>query len=101
MLKQAMVILKKAVNMTVTNKGSTYQVAQFVEKPNEVTAKAYLASGEYLWNSGMFLFKASRYIEELERFRPDILAACRNAMREVEKDLDFTRPDREAFFTVC
>jgi mannose-1-phosphate guanylyltransferase len=76
---------------------TTFNVAQFVEKPNEETAKAYLASGEYLWNSGMFLFKASRYIEELEKFRPDILAACRNAMTKVEKDLDFIRPDRESF----
>lgn len=75
----------------------TYQVAKFVEKPNEETAQAYLASGEYLWNSGMFLFKASRYIEELEKFRPDILASCQGAMAKVEKDLDFTRPDREAF----
>ncbi len=89
--------IKKGSQHDCDQQGSTYQVAQFVEKPNEVTAQAYLASGEYLWNSGMFLFKASRYIEELERFRPDILAACRNAMREVEKDLDFTRPDREAF----
>ncbi len=75
----------------------TYQVAKFVEKPNEETAQTYLASGEYLWNSGMFLFKASRYIEELEKFRPDILASCQEAMTKVEKDLDFTRPDREAF----
>jgi len=75
----------------------TYQVAKFVEKPNKETAQAYLASGEYLWNSGMFLFKASRYIEELEKFRPDILASCQEAMTKVEKDLDFIRPDREAF----
>lgn len=76
---------------------ATYQVAQFVEKPDEDTANAYLASGEYLWNSGMFLFKASRYIEELTQFRPDILAACRSAMAKVEKDLDFIRPDRDSF----
>jgi len=75
----------------------TYQVAKFVEKPNEEIAQEYLDSGEYLWNSGMFLFKASRYVEELEKFRPDILASCQEAMTKVEKDLDFTRPDREAF----
>ena len=74
-----------------------YQVAKFVEKPNAETAQGYLDSGDYLWNSGMFLFKASRYIEELEKFRPDILAACRASMEKVEKDLDFTRPDRESF----
>jgi mannose-1-phosphate guanylyltransferase len=75
----------------------TYQVAKFVEKPNAETAQGYLESGDYLWNSGMFLFKASRYIEELEKFRPDILSACRASMAKVEKDLDFTRPDRESF----
>ena len=75
----------------------TYQVAKFVEKPNSDTAKKYLESGEYLWNSGMFLFKASRYLEELKKFRPDILASCQEAMTKVEKDLDFSRPDREAF----
>lgn len=74
-----------------------YEVAKFVEKPNMETAQSYLESGEYLWNSGMFLFKASRYIEELEKFRPDILSACRASMVKVEKDLDFTRPDRESF----
>lgn len=74
-----------------------YQVAKFVEKPNIETAQGYLESGDYLWNSGMFLFKASRYIEELEKFRPDILSACRASMAKVEKDLDFTRPDRESF----
>ena len=75
----------------------TYKVAKFVEKPNKEIAQAYLASGEYLWNSGMFLFKASRYIEELAKFRPDILTSCQEAMAKVEKDLDFIRPDKEAF----
>lgn len=74
-----------------------YQVAKFVEKPNIEIAQGYLDSGDYLWNSGMFLFKASRYIEELEKFRPDILSACRASMVKVEKDLDFTRPERESF----
>jgi mannose-1-phosphate guanylyltransferase len=75
----------------------TYQVAKFVEKPDVETAQGYLASGDYLWNSGMFLFKASRYLEELDKFRPDILSACRASVEKVEKDLDFTRPDRESF----
>lgn len=73
------------------------KVENFVEKPNKEVAEEYLASGEYLWNSGMFLFKASRYIEELEKFRPDILSSCQEAMNKVEKDLDFIRPDRKAF----
>ena len=89
--------IKKGNKQSGKQENTTYQVAQFVEKPNEETAQKYLASGEYLWNSGMFLFKASRYIEELAKFRPDILASCQESMAKVEKDLDFIRPEREAF----
>ena len=89
--------IKKGSKQGSEKENGTYKVAQFVEKPDKKTAQAYLTSGEYLWNSGMFLFKASRYIEELEKFRPDILAACQEAMTKVEKDLDFIRPDRKAF----
>ena len=90
--------IKQGVEINGDSKGyGIYEVAKFVEKPNEETAQDYLNSGDYLWNSGMFLFKASRYLEELEKFRPDILASCKKAMSNVEKDLDFTRPDREAF----
>ncbi|MCF7455151.1 mannose-1-phosphate guanylyltransferase/mannose-6-phosphate isomerase [Vibrio sp. F13] len=77
--------------------GSAYHVDQFVEKPNLETAKLYLASGEYYWNSGMFLFKASRYLEELKAFRPDILEACEAAMHGARNDLDFIRLDEDAF----
>ena len=78
-------------------KDSTFKVAQFVEKPDEATAISYLTSGEFLWNSGMFLFKASRYIEELAKYRPDILEQCQKAMADVEYDLDFLRPNKTAF----
>ena len=74
-----------------------FDVAQFVEKPNLETAQAYVASGEYYWNSGMFLFRAGRYLEELEKYRPDILRACEKAMAVVDPDLDFIRVDEEAF----
>jgi mannose-1-phosphate guanylyltransferase len=80
-----------------SSQGDIYTVSAFVEKPNKETAQAYLASGEYLWNSGMFVFKASRYIEELKKFRPDILSACQQAMAGAVKDMDFIRPNREAF----
>lgn len=76
---------------------TVYRVAGFVEKPDLATAKAYLKSGEYLWNSGMFMFKASRYLEELEKFAPKMLAACRAAHAGKRKDLDFVRLDEEAF----
>jgi mannose-1-phosphate guanylyltransferase len=78
-------------------KDSTFKVAQFVEKPDEATAISYLASGEFLWNSGIFLFKASRYIEELAKYRSDILEQCQQAMADVEYDLDFLRPNKTAF----
>lgn len=74
-----------------------FVVERFVEKPDYGTAQSYLESGDYLWNSGMFLFKASRYLEELECFRPDILDACRTALESSAKDLHFTRVDRGAF----
>ena len=75
-------------------------VEQFVEKPDLKTAEEYVASGNYFWNSGMFLFKASRYLEELKTFRPDILKACQQAMTVQNEDLDFVRLD-EAAFKAC
>ena len=72
-------------------------VSEFVEKPDLEAAKGYLASGDYYWNSGMFMFKASRYLEELKKFRPDILEACERAMGVEHPDLDFVRLDEEAF----
>ena len=75
-------------------------VESFVEKPDLETAQGYLASGVYYWNSGMFLFKATRYLEELEKFRPDILEACEKAIAVQNADLDFVRLD-EALFKIC
>ncbi|MEO0442220.1 MAG: mannose-1-phosphate guanylyltransferase/mannose-6-phosphate isomerase [Pseudomonadota bacterium] len=72
-------------------------VDQFVEKPDLASAQAYLDSGNYLWNSGMFMFKASRYLEELEKSRPEIVATCRQAMQATQGDLDFTRINADAF----
>ena len=77
--------------------GTAYSVDGFVEKPDEATAQQYLDSGEYYWNSGMFMFKASRYLEELGKFRPDILEACKAAMDGAKIDLDFIRVDKDAF----
>ncbi len=74
-----------------------FKVASFVEKPNLKKAKAYVADGLHAWNSGMFLFKAGRFIAELERFRPAILTACRQAIDKGQRDLDFFRLETEAF----
>ena len=74
-----------------------YSVASFKEKPDAATAAEYLAHGGYYWNSGMFLFRASRYLAELDAHRSDIVAACETAMSHVSSDLDFIRVDAEAF----
>ncbi|MFQ1933236.1 mannose-1-phosphate guanylyltransferase/mannose-6-phosphate isomerase [Aeromonas veronii] len=74
-----------------------FVVAQFVEKPDVATANEYLACGEYYWNSGMFLFRASRFLAELKAFRPDIYAACVQAVGTINPDLDFVRVDKSAF----
>jgi mannose-1-phosphate guanylyltransferase/mannose-6-phosphate isomerase len=73
------------------------KVRRFVEKPDAATVQRYLDSGGYYWNSGMFLFRASVLLAELERFRPDIVAACREAFATAKRDGDFIRVDREAF----
>lgn len=76
---------------------NSFAIAQFVEKPNKTTAENYLESGEFYWNSGMFLFRASVYLAELEKNRADILAACKTAMAATQADLDFIRVDKAAF----
>jgi mannose-1-phosphate guanylyltransferase/mannose-6-phosphate isomerase len=73
------------------------QVARFVEKPDAATARQYVASGEYFWNSGMFLFRASVYLGELARQQSAMLAACRAAIDGASRDADFVRLDKAAF----
>ena len=80
--------------------GDAFSVSEFVEKPNLATAQAYLESGDYYWNSGMFLFKARRYLDELAKFAPDILNICRKAIATPEQDLEFVRVDK-AIFETC
>ncbi|RJQ48214.1 MAG: mannose-1-phosphate guanylyltransferase/mannose-6-phosphate isomerase [Gammaproteobacteria bacterium] len=78
-------------------KGKGNDVAAFVEKPDAETAQAYLASGDYLWNSGMFLMRASLWLEELARYRPDILDACRSAFEQGMRDGAFYRINKQTF----
>ena len=75
------------------------QVLRFVEKPDKPTAEAYVNSGEYLWNSGMFLFKASSFLETLSQYEPDILHSCQTALEHPHSDKDFMRINAEAFKT--
>ena len=74
-----------------------FALDRFVEKPDAATAKSYLAEGGYHWNSGMFLLSAAAYLEELRAHAPAIAQACRAAMADASADLDFLRPQREAF----
>ena len=75
-------------------------VERFVEKPNAATAERYVRDGGYFWNSGMFVVRASTWLEALERFRPDIAAATRLAWQARSTDASFVRPDAEAFAKV-
>lgn len=74
-----------------------FRVERFVEKPDAATAKQYLVSGDYVWNSGMFLFRASRFLEELHQCAPAMHAATQSAFEAAKADLDFVRIDKDAF----
>lgn len=76
---------------------SGFVVDKFVEKPSNEVAHEYIESKVYLWNSGMFLFKASRYLEELKKFRPDIYEACSASIVGMVSDLDFLRVNEDKF----
>lgn len=77
-----------------------YPVLEFVEKPDRATAERYVESGDYFWNSGMFLFRADVFLRELELLNPEMLAFSRQAYEEAVADLDFLRLDNAAF-TAC
>jgi mannose-1-phosphate guanylyltransferase/mannose-6-phosphate isomerase len=74
-----------------------FKVERFVEKPDRATAEKYLASGEYFWNSGMFLFSARAFLAEMERLEPGMLNFCRDAIAHAHRDLDFIRLGEVAF----
>lgn len=81
----------------LNEQSNSYTVARFVEKPSVEKAREFLASGKFFWNSGMFVFKAEIYLQELQRHRPDIYAAARLAWEKSARDLDFIRLDEPAF----
>lgn len=87
--------IKKGINYK-----EGFEVQSFKEKPKLNKAKKYLSSKEYFWNSGMFLFKASVYLEELNKYEPDIYEICKSATKSPIDDLDFTRID-EKIFSKC
>jgi len=77
--------------------GQLNKIDQFVEKPSSDIAAQYVESGDYLWNSGMFLFSAQDYLNELEQSRPDILEACKKSWSGKSLDMEFVRVDEESF----
>jgi mannose-1-phosphate guanylyltransferase/mannose-6-phosphate isomerase len=76
-----------------------FLVDRFVEKPDRITAEKYLASGDYYWNSGMFLFSASAFLVEMQRLEPQMLAVCRQALAAADRDADFIRLPKDVFAT--
>ncbi len=74
-----------------------FSVAEFVEKPDAATAQTYLDGKQHYWNSGMFMFKASVFLQEIKTYNPEIFAACEQAIGKTENDLDFIRINKEAF----
>lgn len=79
------------------SQGYGFSVNEFTEKPSTEVAKTYLELGDYFWNSGMFLFKASTYLKELKKYRPDIYEACELSMEDISKDSDFLRVNERVF----
>lgn len=77
-----------------------YEVGSFVEKPNIETAQSFLDSDEYFWNSGIFMFKASHYLDELEKFQPAMFSLCKTAFDKADRSFDFIRLDEDAY-TKC
>jgi mannose-1-phosphate guanylyltransferase/mannose-6-phosphate isomerase len=77
--------------------GRAYRVDRFVEKPDEATARRFVDSGAYYWNSGIFLFSVRHYLEELAQLNPAMLEACRKAVEEGAQDLGFYRLQAAAF----
>lgn len=77
--------------------GSACQVECFVEKPNQQTAQKYVSSGDYCWNSGMFMFRVKDYLQELSQYQPDVYQYCEKAIATQHNDLDFIRLDKVVF----
>lgn len=92
--------IRKGPALAANRGPSAWAIDRFVEKPDAETARGYVDSGRYCWNSGMFMFKAGKLIEELQTHAPAILEACRRALAGGRRDLDFFRLDKAAF-TQC
>jgi mannose-1-phosphate guanylyltransferase len=85
------------IQADINNTTDSYNIQSFTEKPNQEDAQKYLDSGNYLWNSGMFMIKASIYLQELEKFEPEILTSCKKSFQTEYKDKDFIRLNNDEF----
>ncbi len=86
------------IQADMSNTNDHYNIQSFKEKPSQKDAEKYLDSGDYLWNSGMFMFKASVYLNELEKFEPEILNTCKKSCQTEYKDKDFIRLNNDEFY---
>ncbi|MGV8900408.1 MAG: mannose-1-phosphate guanylyltransferase/mannose-6-phosphate isomerase [Burkholderiaceae bacterium] len=87
------------IRVGTAEQGQAQPVIKYVEKPDRATAEDYVASGQYFWNSGMFIFRASRYLEELAHFEPEIVTACSQAMALAKQDFSFVRLDSQSYIS--
>lgn len=87
----------KAVSSKKNKQGAVYAIQEFVEKPDLPKAKRYVKSGNYYWNSGMFVFRASVYLAELAKHHKVMLTSCQQAFEQAQQDLDFVRIDKKSF----
>lgn len=84
----------------ISNFNKSSKIKRFIEKPNQETANKFLKDDQYTWNSGIFLFKATKIIDELKKYQPRIIDLCRKAIEESSKDLYFQRVKND-FFMKC
>ena len=87
----------EAGNAIKGNQGSAFELVAFKEKPDLQTAESFVESGKYLWNSGMFCFKAKRFLEELEKYHPNIIEHAQDSLDNSQKDMDFVRLNKDDF----
>nr|ELR5042176.1 mannose-1-phosphate guanylyltransferase/mannose-6-phosphate isomerase [Providencia stuartii]ELR5084299.1 mannose-1-phosphate guanylyltransferase/mannose-6-phosphate isomerase [Providencia stuartii] len=92
--------IKRGEEITQDLKNYAYNVESFVEKPDYTTALSYVSSGQYYWNSGMFLFSIDSYLKELRKYQLDIYENCKNAINDITIDFDFTRINK-SYFLAC
>jgi mannose-1-phosphate guanylyltransferase/mannose-6-phosphate isomerase len=85
------------IKANIVEQKKYYSIESFIEKPNLEESKLFLESDNYLWNSGMFMFKASTYLNELEKFEPNIIASCKKSLASNQKDMDFIRLSNKDF----